>query len=473
MTERPTDLSPESVRQAVDYAAGYLEFQQRFRRVPGVQAAVLHRDELVLSEAWGHSDLESGAPLTTGHLFRIASHSKTFTATAVLQLVAAGRLRLDDPAGMHVTALSDAGSPLARVTVRELLSHAAGITRDSSDGDFWQLMQPFPDHDRLLAILTAADAAVLAANERFKYSNIGYGLLGLIIEAVTGRSYAAHVQQAIVDPLGLSDLGPELDPGRASDYATGYSSHAYADRRVAIDHVHTAALASATGFYATAQDLVRYFAAHFTGDDRLLSDEGKRLMRQALWETGGSKDRRYGLGLSISPVGERRMIGHGGGYPGHITASLVDPDARLAVSVLTNAIDGPADPLARAVVRLIDLAVDGPGADGTELARFTGRFAGLWGVTDVALLGGRLYLLDPTQADPTEDPVPLDVIGDDALKIAGGPGYGTYGESVRYRFAADGSIASIRADSGATLVPLDDWTLPQRFTVRPAATATP
>jgi CubicO group peptidase (beta-lactamase class C family) len=465
MAERPTDLPADVVRQAVHYAGGYLEFQQRYRRVPGVQAAVLHRDELVLSAAWGHADLESGTALTTGHLFRIASHSKTFTATAILQLVAANRLRLDDPAGMHVTALADAGSPLARVTVRELLSHAAGITRDSPDGDFWQLMRPFPDRDGLLAMLLDSGAAVLPANERFKYSNIGYGLLGLIIEAVTGRSYAEHLQDAVIAPLGLTDLGPELDPGRGSDYATGYSSHAYAEHRVAIDHVDTAALASATGFYATASDLVRYFAAHFTGDHRLLSDEGKRLMRQALWETGGSKDRRYGLGLSISPVGDRRMVGHGGGYPGHITASLVDPDARLAVSVLTNAIDGPADPLARAVVRLIDLAVDGPGTGDEGLRRFTGRFAGLWGVTDVALLGGRLYLLDPTQPHTTEDRTPLEPAGDDTLRIAGGPGYGSYGESVRYRFAGDGSIASIRADSGATLVPLRDWTLPERFTV--------
>ncbi len=410
--------------------------------------------------------MENDTALTEQHLFRIASHSKTFTATAILQLVDAGALRLDDRASRWVDALD--GHPAGAVTVRELLGHVSGLTRDSTNGDFWQLDGRFPDRARLLEILLDDRSAVIGEQERFKYSNIAYGLLGLIIENATGVSYAEAVRTGIVDRLGLTDLGPELDPDRLPDYAVGYSALSYAQRRVPIEHVDTRALASATGFYSTASDLVQYFAAHFDGDDRLLSDRAKREMQHPWWDTGASTDKQYGLGLSVATVGERTMIGHGGGYPGHITNSMADTKAGLAVSVLTNCIDGPAETLARAVVRLIDLAGAGdrPESGTVDPLRFCGRYAALWGVVDIAVLGGRLYRLHPALADPVDDAAELEIVDESTLRIVGGSGYGSYGELMPFRFADDGTVVSLRGESGGTLVPIDRFELPDRITVR-------
>ena len=143
------------------YYDRHLEIQQRYRRVPGVQAAVRHGAELVYSAAFGHADLANDVALGVGHLFRIASHSKTFTSTAIMQLVQAGRLRLDDTAGHWVPFLVDDDSPLAGVTVRDLLTHAAGVYRDSADGDFWHLVGAFPDRATLREILATPAAAVV------------------------------------------------------------------------------------------------------------------------------------------------------------------------------------------------------------------------------------------------------------------------------------------------------------------------
>ena len=233
-------------------------------------------------------------------------------------------------------------SPLADVTVRELLSHAGGVYRDSRDGDFWQLRRPFPDRGQLRDLLVTPESAVVPRSERFKYSNIGYALLGLVIEAASGNDYADQLRHAVVEPLGLRHTGAELDPARLDDYATGYSALAYADTRVPIEHVDTRAMAPATGFYSTASDLVAYFSAHFHGDERLLTDVSKHQMQQSLWEVG-APDKHYGLGMGLHEIGARAVVGHNGGYPGHITSSVADPVARLAVSVLTNAVDGPAD----------------------------------------------------------------------------------------------------------------------------------
>ncbi len=464
-------IPAQTVREVVGYYASLLEFAQVYLRVPGVQGAVYADGDVVWSGAFGHADVENSVPLTVGHLFRIASHSKTFTATAVLQLVEQGKLRLDDTAAAHLPEL--AGTPLGDVALRDLLSHSAGLTRDSRDGDFWQLEGEFPDHARLDEVLRDPASVVLAANERFKYSNIGYGLLGLVIEAATGAPYAEYVRKEIVDRLGLADLGPELDPARLGDYAVGYSAVAYAGdatRRVPIEHVDTRALASATGFYGTAADLVTYFSAHLLGDDRLLSDASKRVMQHPVWPVKpGDVEQRYGLGMSVTKIGDRDYVGHGGGYPGHITRTLVDPDRRIVVSVLTNAIDGPALRLAQAFPKLLDLATNEPPVATvaeTDLARFTGRYMTLWGITDIALLGGRLYQLDPTLDDPAADAVELEFIDDTTLRMTGDNGYGSYGELMTYTFDADGNVVSLRGNSGNTLRPLDSFELPDRFTIR-------
>lgn len=458
MTEIDRDVALEVAR----YLDSWLGFRQRYLRVPGVQAAFLLGDEVLLSSAYGLADVESGVPLTTKHLFRIASHSKTFTAAAVLQLAEAGRLRLDDRADAWLDYLT--GSPLGERTLGELLAHAGGLTRDGADGDHWQLLRAFPDDAGLREIALAATASVLPANQRFKYSNIGYSLLGAVIEKASGVPYAQYVQHNIVDVLGLRDTGPEWDPARASGYASGYSALAYADRRAPIEHVDTRAMAAATGFYSTAEDVVRWFSAQFLGDERLLSDASKRRMQQALWDTGVD-NRSYGLGLSIATLRDRMVIGHGGGYPGHITSSMADPKDRFAVSVFTNAIDGPAEECVLAAIHLLDLALTGPGAD-AGLQRFTGRFAELWGVIDIALLGGRLYLLRPTLGDPADKPIPLEVVGESTLRICGGPGFGSYGEPISYEFRDDGSIRAIRAESGLRHLPLADYTLPDRVSSR-------
>lgn len=465
----PPVRNTPAVADALAYYESWLGFRQHYLRVPGVQAAVYVDDGVALSAAHGRADVEAGAPLTPQHLFRIASHSKTFTATATFRLAERGLLRLDDTAGSWLDELAAAESPLAAATVRELLTHTAGVARDGADGDFWQLWRPFPDRAALRQIARSPGTAVIGRNERFKYSNIAFGLLGLILEQASGLEYGDLLRRDVLDPLGLSDTGAELDPARAAEYAVGYSSLGYADHRVPIEHVDTGALAAATGFYSTASDLVTYFAGHFHGDDRLLSDDSKRQLQHPMWRVGDS-DKQYAHGLAVASVGDRAMIGHGGGYPGHITSSVADPVARLAVSVLTNAIDGPAEPLAHAGVRLIDLALahenDTARAD---LERFTGRFASLWGVCDVVRLGDRLYLVRPEQADPVEDVIHLDVVDDTTLRIAETSGYSSYGEPISYDFADDGAVRSVRGPSATTLTPIEIFELP--VTVRaPSAT---
>jgi D-alanyl-D-alanine carboxypeptidase len=454
-----------AVTAALPYIDSWLAYRAWKLRTPGVQAAVYFDGSIKLSRAYGLADVEAAEPLTAQHLFRIASHSKTFTATAILQLAEIGRLRLDDRAGQYVPELDEAFSPVARVTIRELLEHSAGVIRDGLDGDFWQHGRPFPDRDELLAMITDGGDKT-RPGEGFHYTNVGYSLLGLIVASASGRSYDDYVREEIVARLGLENTGPELDPDRAGDYAAGYSGFHTSHERRPLQHVDTRAFGPATGFYGTADDLVHYFAAHLPGDGRLLGEASKRLQQREHWQSDAAvaSSAHYGLGMIIDRIGEHRVVGHSGGYPGHITRSYFEPAMGLVVSVLTNAVDGPAAELSAGILHLVDASLaqspsqslsSAPEPVGSSIdpARFTGRFANLWGVVDVVQLGDRLVSINPGAANPLDGLDELEILDEATLLIRSGNGFGSVGERMLYEFDDAGAVTLVRGGGGMSLWP--------------------
>lgn len=465
------------LREALTYVDSWVEYRVWKLCTPGAQVAVWFDGEIQFSKAYGVSNLETGEPLTTSHLFRIASHSKTFTATAMMQLVEAGKLRLDDTAGSWIPELKDARSPLAEVTVRELVSNSGGVIRDGLDCNYWAHGGPFPNDTSLLE-LSIREGFVRQPEATFKYSNIGFSLLGHIIGKAAGSTYNENAKTAIIEKLGLRNTGPELDETRLAEYAGGHSGlHSRTDRKVIL-HVDTHAMAAATGFFSTAEDMVNFASAHFFGDERLISDRSKNEMQRPVW-TGQNPDvpqDGYGYGTVVQHYAGHRMVGHSGGYPGHITRTMWDPEEGLAISVLTNAVDGPAEELAGGILKILDKAREGtpkrslrsglvnsaaiapPEEPETEidLAGFTGRFAALWGVTDVVLLGGKLLATTPVIPSPLVQPSHLEVVDTNTLRIMSGSPYGSVGEHFRYERDAEGRIVCVWM-GGMKTWPIEDY----------------
>ena len=429
-------MDNRALRQAASYADQWLQYRREYRDHPGLVAAIQKDGELLLNAAYGFANLEQQVAMQTSHLFRIASHSKTFTATAIMQLVEQNRLRLDDRLQQHLPWLS------AEATVRQTLNHASGITRDSADADFWDIQLDFPDRDQLRAMAT--QGKIFEPNTSFKYSNIGYGLLGLVVEAVSGATYNDYVREHIVKRLGLQNTGPEVSEAPSDRLVTGYTrSRLGVPRRALPLAIDTHALSPATGFYSTAEDLCRYAAAHCMGDTRLLNDASKREMQQPYWSVEHA-DEHYGLGFSVREIGKRHLVGHGGGFPGQSTRTLIDAqDHHLVVVVLsnTNASDGLAGPLAESVVKIIDFAQSKSSADSAaDLRAYTGRFANAWGVLDVVQFGDTLIATSPEADNPVERISELEVVDASSLRIRKTGGYGSQGELVRYERDADGSV---------------------------------
>ncbi|MFC8797573.1 serine hydrolase domain-containing protein [Promicromonospora sp. NPDC057138] len=439
------DRTAQTLRSIAPYLADWASFQAAYHGIPGLQLAVGRRGEVFVDLAWGKANLETGEDLTSDHLFRVASHSKTFTGVLVMQLVERGKLRLDDAVGDLVPELD--GSRAAGITVRELLGHQAGIIRDSSDGDFWQYHKPFLDRAEVLECVRT-EGVVFEPNEHFKYTNIGYSLLGIIIERVTGKTYDQAARTAVVEPLGLTRTGTELEPARAAEYAAGHTGRiTHKDARHVLPHVDTRAMAAATGWYSTALEMVRYGATHVFGDTTLISDASKRIMQreESRLVVRGKEVGRYGVGMGMGKIGDREVVGHSGGYPGHITRTYIDPVDGLVVSSLTNAVDGKAEQIAVGVIQLIDLALAAAkeGVPPVPADAPFGRFANLWGVSDVVDLGGIVHVINPRAAEPAEDALRL-VVSEGRLVEEPVAGFSTVGEPVQVERDADGAVVSAR-----------------------------
>src|SRR5437588_7933540 len=247
---------PKWLPAALDYIPRWLEFQMRESEQPGCVVAIGDKGEIVLEQAFGSADLDQGTALTPRHRFRVASHSKSFTRAGIMKLREAGRLHLDDAVGHYVGGLHRS---IAEATVAQLLSHSAGLVRDGWDSGQWQERRPFLDAPELRADL--ARAPIIAANTRFKYSNHGFGLAGMVIEAITGEPYRDWIKREIVTAAGLAETEPDMPVPGNPPLARGHTAKLPAGRRFVIPGDNpTHALAPATGFVSTAADLARWFA---------------------------------------------------------------------------------------------------------------------------------------------------------------------------------------------------------------------
>jgi hypothetical protein len=194
-------------------------------------------------------------------------------------------------------------------------------------------------------------------------------------------------------------------------------------------------------------------AAHFLGNPVLLSDDSKREMQRIHWlntKTG----HHYGLGLDIWKVSDHLVVGHGGGFPGFITRMGWDPDAKVGVTVLTNALDDLAGTLMNGIFGTIyhfaepggRAATAGTGAStrrALNLARYEGRFSSRWSDVEVVRVGRQLVAFVPGSNSPMADSVVLEHLHGHVFRIASGSEFGYLGERVAFRFSPRGRLLGL------------------------------
>ena len=291
---------------------------------------VARNGEVLLEDAWGRADREARIPNTLDTKFRIGSMNKMFTAVATLQLVEAGKLELDDTLGEHLPDYPNE-DVASKVTVRHLLTHTGG-TGDIFGPEFELNRSSLEELDDYVA-LYGARGLRHEPGARHEYSNYGFILLGVLIEAVSGESYYDYVRDNVFRPAGMTstDSLPESEdvPKRAVGYMKPFSGGDYwTENHITLPVRGT----SAGGGYSTVGDLMRFAEA---------LESGELISKETLAEATSPQAEQYGYGFGVQGEGPLRSYGHGGGAPGQNGELRVFPELGYVVVGLSN-LDPPA-----------------------------------------------------------------------------------------------------------------------------------
>ena len=398
-TPRTADLPMARLTEAETIAAVTVRMDDLVK-ADRFSGAVLigHRGRIVFQRAAGLADREARTPVTLETRFRNGSMNKMFTATAVMQLVEAGKLSLDDTVGKVMPDYPNA-EVARKVTIRHLLGHTGG-TGDFFGPQFAQHRLTLRTHADYVALF-GSRAPLHEPGAEFRYSNYGMILLGAIVERVSGLTYFDYVHTKVFEPAGMRATGSRPESDAVPHRATGYMrrGEAWVPNTDTLPWSGTAA----GGGYSTVADFFRFAEALQAGT--LVS---KASLAQMTTRGRG----QYGFGLSIAGEGPVRSFGHGGGAPGQNGGLMVFPASGYVVVVLSNLDPPVASRLIEFIVGRLPLApAPGPPKPAIVIDDFeSGTLAG-WTVERKG--DGNWYTYkdgrqapDPSQSDPF---VPFDV----------------------------------------------------------------
>lgn len=402
-------------RDALKLVEVWADAQVAFERLPGLTAGVVLGQDLVWSQTWGTLDHRRRVPTRTDTIYSICSISKLFTAVAVMQQWEEGRLSLDDDIGKHLPgfALQRSDADSGPITIRALLSHAAGLPREA-DFPYWTPPDfKFPTREQLLQGLSS-QRTIARTSERYQYSNLGMALLGEVVAATSGMPYADYVQQRILNPLKLSDTAPRLPaPLWGTRLAQGFGAIKRDGQRDPVPLFDAQGLAAAAGFSSTLPDLARFaawqFRLHKAGGQEVLKAATLRDMHRVQWTSADGKD-SWGLGFAVGRDGANTVVSHAGVCPGQLASLVLALKDEVAVVAMANANDNSAlnrltRPMRQIMLKGLRLPVAPSGPGQPDLAAYAGRYdAQPWGSESVVLPWGKgLVTLGLPSRDPAAD----------------------------------------------------------------------
>jgi D-alanyl-D-alanine carboxypeptidase len=297
--------------------------------VAGLTIGVKRGGDLLMVKGYGVADIENTVPMTAGTVYRIGSLTKQFTAAAIMQLVEAGKIGLDDPIQRYLPDYSTQGH---EVSIRHLLTHTSGIKSYTSLGDVFWLEAGLLDlsHAQMRALFEE-EPFDFAPGEEYRYNNSGYYLLGVIIEVVSGEVYGDYLETHLFRPLGLTRSlychESQIIPGRAEGYEQG-------DGELLNDGSISMNTPGAAGaMCSTVPDLLSWTRALRSG--RVVSEASYQAMTTS-GQLNDSSAIGYGFALGVGTLEGHSRVAHTGGINGFSTVMAHYPDSDLDIVVLSN-----------------------------------------------------------------------------------------------------------------------------------------
>ena len=342
--------------------------------------------------------------------------------------------------------------PEARpVTVRHLLTHTGGLPRESIH-PAWTDFE-FPEVEALRE--TVSDQETTYATEtKWKYSNLGFTLAGMVAEAAAGDSFADLVSDGILRPLGMdsTSVGPVPD-GQRDRLATGYGRRMPDGPREVFPFVDARSFDPATGLSSTVPDMLRFLSWQMRVRDRrseeVLASNTLLEMQRVHW-LHTSWNSGWGLGFSVRHTEDRDLIGHGGGYPGYRTQTQLSPGEKVGVVVFTNGGDGNPGRYLDKAFEWVAPALAAARAEKVKPAVWSsdwdiylGTYRRRSGDTAVLRQENDLVILSPLSEDPSGSQGVLKPTDTPHVFRLESDGYGAHGELVRFEVNDAGEVTRI------------------------------
>lgn len=329
------DVEPPATEPIVTHLESLVPMLLERTGTPGCAIALIEEGSVAYQKGFGYSDLTGEIKMSPDNVFNVGSISKTVSAWGVMRLVDEGKLDLDRPVTVYLPGLfrqADTFDP-EQITARRLLSHTAGLSmsavpeyhpRDTRP-DLWSAVTDSVNGVRLVHEPGAA----------WKYSGGGYMVLQLLVERLTGQSFADYMRNAVLRPLGMASSSFEWSEGLLAAASKGY------DADQAETPYYRYVGQAAASLNSTVGDLSRFLIASLATRDSVLHSASVRLLQAPAPNAVQRFGLRYGLGYDIWNLAEDKpLVGHNGQNTGWAAAAWVSPLDQSGIVILTNHSDG-------------------------------------------------------------------------------------------------------------------------------------
>ena len=311
--------------------SGLIEKTLAENGVPSMSIALVRGDSIVWKAAFGYTNMRTHTPATTETLYSTGSSFKSVTATAVMQLVEQGKIKLDDPINRYLGESQVHDQADKPVTFTTLLSHWSGLNSGAETQPIWGRKLP-----KTLEEMTSSLHSIRPPETKWEYNNFAYGTAGLLVQKISGVEYEKYMLEHVLKPLGVTTPHPVYpSPDMVERMALPYKAGGSFGKPAPEVQVHFDVY-PAGDIYLTAEDMARYLGAQLNGGvfqgHRILSEESVREMHTARF--GGD----YGFGFWIvkDSSSGHTLIHHGGAIGGQRAFLIGDLDAKVGVYYMTN-----------------------------------------------------------------------------------------------------------------------------------------
>ncbi len=431
----------------------WIKAQMEYRSLPGMAVGIVYDQELIYSNGFGCSDMENKKPASAETIFRIASITKTFTATALMQLRDEGRLQLDDPVEKYLKwfKIKHRFPEAPKITIRHLLTHTSGLPRESSF-PYWT-DHKFPTREQMIEALPEQET-IFASETKYKYSNLALSIAGEIVAEVSGIPYEKYIIENILKPLGMNSTKVSLKENEEKNLAVPYSQRLPDGSRKIQPFTDSKGITPAANMSSNVNDLARYISLQFRTGKReggqILKGSSLKEMHRVHWLNTSWNSGR-GLGFGVWKQDNYTSVGHGGWVAGNRTQITFVPEENFGVIVLTNSDDGEPGFFARKILKMILPAVKkviSPAAKFKKMDPEWKKITGLYEdtghyQTEILIIDDRLFMNSygvPPEEDPESGMMELYPEGKNTFRLSGKNGNG---EIVRFELDENDDVKRV------------------------------